>query len=290
MAAAGAAAIGGSPGTATEEANTAAAGADAQTPKAPSNPVSPLLKPAAAGDASPVPSFMLSPGKGPRGSAVGPAGLALTPLSLDGGSAGGGSPGGMVERPSFAELLARSLRAETTTRAWFDEAAAYAWVKQSRMPLKMPKVMAIQCTAMCAADVALWQPVTVTEVSPGVTPVTEESPGEAEGAGGGAAGGYGSSGSGGGNGGGRGAGGGAATAAAPGRGRGEDSKLSRSESNDSPVAAAAGVAPQAMSSRQVPWLPMVLHIGLDQEGQQVSVVGAESWAALELEAGPGEKG
>lgn len=45
-----------------------------------------------------------------------------------------------LPRPSFSHLLCTSLKATTETRAWFDEHSGYQWVKQSRVPLKLPKV------------------------------------------------------------------------------------------------------------------------------------------------------
>jgi hypothetical protein len=51
-----------------------------------------------------------------------------------------GKPGAPGARPAFADLLASSLRAVTETRAWFDDGAGYAWVRQQRVPLKLPKV------------------------------------------------------------------------------------------------------------------------------------------------------
>jgi hypothetical protein len=50
---------------------------------------------------------------------------------------------GASERPGFGALLANSLRSEGATKAWFDEAGGYAYVRQSRVPLVLPKVCCI---------------------------------------------------------------------------------------------------------------------------------------------------
>jgi hypothetical protein len=78
-------------------------------------------------------------------------------------------------------------------------------------------------------------------------------------------------------------------------GQGSSGESSSAMADDVPAAAAGGGGgggggggQLGESMRQVPWLPMVLHIGLDQEDHQVSVVGADSWAALDKEAGQGE--
>lgn len=49
---------------------------------------------------------------------------------------------GAGDRPGFGVLLANSLRSEGATKAWFDEAGGYAYVRQSRVPLVLPKVLA----------------------------------------------------------------------------------------------------------------------------------------------------
>lgn len=56
-------------------------------------------------------------------------------------------------RPSFGSLLAASLRCDSTNRAWFDESCGYAWVRQSRVPLQLPKVRwtsAFVCLCVCS--------------------------------------------------------------------------------------------------------------------------------------------
>lgn len=45
-----------------------------------------------------------------------------------------------AEKPGFGVLLANSLRSESVTKAWFDESGGYAYVRQSRVPLVLPKV------------------------------------------------------------------------------------------------------------------------------------------------------
>jgi hypothetical protein len=47
---------------------------------------------------------------------------------------------GAGDRPGFGVLLANSLRSEGVTKAWFDEEGGYAYVRQSRVPLVLPKV------------------------------------------------------------------------------------------------------------------------------------------------------
>jgi hypothetical protein len=51
---------------------------------------------------------------------------------------------GATDRPGFGVLLANSLRSEGVTKAWFDEAGGYAHVRQSRVPLVLPKVRCAQ--------------------------------------------------------------------------------------------------------------------------------------------------
>lgn len=53
-------------------------------------------------------------------------------------------PGAVVDKPSFGDLLAASLKSEGVTKAWFDEACGYTHVKQSRVPLESPKVRSVQ--------------------------------------------------------------------------------------------------------------------------------------------------
>ncbi len=74
-----------------------------------------------------------------------------SPAPADGGAAGG-------ERPAFGDLLANSLRAVTETRAWFDDGVGYAWVRQQRVPLKLPKVLVVNVATTDPADLALWEP------------------------------------------------------------------------------------------------------------------------------------
>jgi hypothetical protein len=52
---------------------------------------------------------------------------------------------GEAGRPSFSELLQRSLLAVNDTRAWVDEAQRYKWVRQSRAPLALPQVLVVNC-------------------------------------------------------------------------------------------------------------------------------------------------
>lgn len=59
-----------------------------------------------------------------------------TPAAVPGLSLGPGA----VDKPSFGMLLAASLKSEGVTKAWFDEACGYIHVKQSRVPLELPKV------------------------------------------------------------------------------------------------------------------------------------------------------
>lgn len=48
---------------------------------------------------------------------------------------------GAADKPGFGVLLANSLKSEGVTKAWFDESCGYAYVKQSRVPLELPKVI-----------------------------------------------------------------------------------------------------------------------------------------------------
>lgn len=53
---------------------------------------------------------------------------------------GKGNPLEKQSMPSFSDVLIASIRAESETRAWFDDTLKYQYVKQSRMPLGWPKV------------------------------------------------------------------------------------------------------------------------------------------------------
>ena len=65
-------------------------------------------------------------------------------------------------RPSFSDILAASLRPVNEMRAWYDEVVSYQHVKQQRCPLSLPQVMVVNCGLEDKADVAWWQPCTVT--------------------------------------------------------------------------------------------------------------------------------
>ncbi|KAF8066299.1 Pan2 [Scenedesmus sp. PABB004] len=134
----------------------AGAAAQAGAPAAAGGAASPLASPVKAGrpgdspaagaasaPTSPLPAGA-SPGPGARGGGGGVPGLSLGP--------------GAGERPSFGGLLANSLRAESVTKAWFDESCGYAHVRQSRVPLALPKVLAINCAMTSPAQAALWEP------------------------------------------------------------------------------------------------------------------------------------
>jgi PAB-dependent poly(A)-specific ribonuclease subunit 2 len=57
---------------------------------------------------------------------------------------------------SFSSILQASLQASNETRAWFDEKRGYCMVRQSRVPIKLPKVLAINCSPSEMADVEWW--------------------------------------------------------------------------------------------------------------------------------------
>ena len=57
---------------------------------------------------------------------------------------------------SFANILQSSLQANNETRAWFDEKRGYCMVRQSRVPIKLPKVLAINCSPSDMGDVDWW--------------------------------------------------------------------------------------------------------------------------------------
>jgi len=67
----------------------------------------------------------------------GKSGMGLAAAAV---AAGVGAGGNGDQKPRFADLLANSLRAVTETRAWFDDKVGYAWVRQQRVPQKLPKV------------------------------------------------------------------------------------------------------------------------------------------------------
>ncbi|KAG2497083.1 hypothetical protein HYH03_005077 [Edaphochlamys debaryana] len=60
--------------------------------------------------------------------------------------------------PPFAQLLRRSLLAVSATRAWVDEARAYALVRKSRVPLSLPPLLAINCAVGDSDEAAWWLP------------------------------------------------------------------------------------------------------------------------------------
>ncbi len=127
-------------------------------------PVSPSKDAAAAGGVLSPALNSSTPGASPRcvGAADSPGGA----LCGDAAAAAAGGVGGTVstsampalqlgppavrgsqqqqqqqqQRPSFSQLLAASLRSEGVAKAWFDGEAGYAHVRQSRVPLSLPKV------------------------------------------------------------------------------------------------------------------------------------------------------
>lgn len=73
------------------------------------------------------------------------------------------TPASAARPPSFSELLRRSMLAVSETRAWFDDAHGYQYVRQSRLPTKLPMVLAVSCAGRGgdnAAEAAqLWEAV-----------------------------------------------------------------------------------------------------------------------------------
>lgn len=67
------------------------------------------------------------------------AAKALDASSPTGAAAAAGA--GVQAKPSFAELLGKSLQANTITRAWFDDTVGYSAVRQTRLPTKLPQVL-----------------------------------------------------------------------------------------------------------------------------------------------------
>ncbi|KAG1670195.1 hypothetical protein FOA52_014971 [Chlamydomonas sp. UWO 241] len=115
-------------------------------------------KPAGSGATSTAPS--------PKsvGGDAGAQSAGTTPLaSTPGSAASGGTRGRNVFAPSgpdgpstFSDVLRKSLEAENETRAWFDEMHSYQHVRQSRVPVGLPKVFIINCSPRDASDVAWW--------------------------------------------------------------------------------------------------------------------------------------
>ena len=60
-----------------------------------------------------------------------------------GGAAPQWPPGSDAVRPTFAALLAGSLRREAELRAWYDANLGYQHVRQTRLPKRLPKVLAL---------------------------------------------------------------------------------------------------------------------------------------------------
>jgi hypothetical protein len=53
---------------------------------------------------------------------------------------------------TFSDVLRKSLEAENETRAWFDEMHSYQHVRQSRVPIGLPKVRARVRACACVMD------------------------------------------------------------------------------------------------------------------------------------------
>ena len=85
------------------------------------------------------------------------AAAAASPLgSPKPGGAGGGGPSASAAAPSFGDLLAASLKSESDTRAWFEPAAAYRWVRARRAPTHLPRVLAVNASAATGAEASAW--------------------------------------------------------------------------------------------------------------------------------------
>jgi hypothetical protein len=95
-----------------------------------------------------------------------PARGAAQPLSFRPGQApskGGAArlawpEGSDGSRPSFADLLAGSLRREADMRAWFDAKLSYQHVRQTRAPKRLPRVLVVSTALADAEDLIWWQP------------------------------------------------------------------------------------------------------------------------------------
>jgi len=62
-------------------------------------------------------------------------------------------------RPSFASLLAASMRTQSDLKAWFDEKHGYQMVRQTRVPTCLPKIIVVSCGMQDRKDLAWWMPV-----------------------------------------------------------------------------------------------------------------------------------
>lgn len=94
-----------------------------------------------------------------------PARAAAQPLSFRPGQGPPKASGGALaswpegaRRPSFAELLAGSLRREADMRAWFDAKLSYQHVRQTRAPKRLPRVLVVSTALADAEDLIWWQP------------------------------------------------------------------------------------------------------------------------------------
>eukprot|EP00884_Botryococcus_braunii_P016717 jgi/Botrbrau1/3729/Bobra.0363s0014.1 len=61
-------------------------------------------------------------------------------------------------RPCFGELMARSLRPDDTLKAWFDDVLQYQPMRQTRVPVVLPPVLAVSCGLQDVEDLLWWQP------------------------------------------------------------------------------------------------------------------------------------
>ena len=66
-----------------------------------------------------------------------------------------------TNRPTFADVLAASLRTSVEMRAWFDEQVSYQFVRQERIPTALPEVLVVNCGLEDRENLAWWQPIRV---------------------------------------------------------------------------------------------------------------------------------
>jgi PAB-dependent poly(A)-specific ribonuclease subunit 2 len=75
------------------------------------------------------------------------------------GSGGAAAAAGAPPRPSFAQLLQRSLYTCAEMRAWFDPEVGYQLVRQEKVPAALPQVLVVSCGLEDRGDLAWWAPV-----------------------------------------------------------------------------------------------------------------------------------
>ena len=87
-----------------------------------------------------------------------PAKARLEPWWETAGRGSAAAAAAAVDKPSFADLLAASLRADVSARAWFDADVGYAPVTSTRVPTALPPYLVVCAGLHDRGDLAWWAP------------------------------------------------------------------------------------------------------------------------------------